>query len=84
FDAAALRGDTSHARERARFALDVQRDAALALKEATLNWSQQREPSDAVLLMRAALTARQPEAAEPVRSFVRERSMQDRRLKELG
>ncbi len=84
FDAAALRGDTSHARERARFALDVQGDAALALKEATTNWTQQREPADAVLLLRAARAAKRPDAAEPVRAFIRERSMQDRRLKELG
>ncbi|WP_377154709.1 hypothetical protein ACFJIX_21525 [Roseateles sp. UC29_93] len=83
FDAAALRGDTSHARERARFALDVQGDAALALKEATTNWAQQREPADAVLLLRAARAAKRPDAAEPVRAFIRERSMQDRRLKEL-
>ncbi|WP_431286346.1 hypothetical protein [Roseateles chitinivorans] len=84
FDAAALRGDNSHARERARFALDVRGDAATALKEALMNWAQQREPADAVLLMRAARAAKQPDAAEPVRTFVRERSMQDRRLKELG
>jgi hypothetical protein len=56
---------------------------ALALREATLNWAQQREPADAVLLLRAARAAKQPVAAEPVRTFVRERSMQDRRLKEL-
>ncbi|WP_431262347.1 hypothetical protein ACQ859_19615 [Roseateles chitinivorans] len=83
FDAAALRGDTSHARERARFALDVRDDAASALKEATMNWSQQREPSDAVLLLRAARAAKQPGAAGPVRAFIRERSMQDQRSKAL-
>lgn len=83
FDAAALRGDTSHARERARFALDVRDDAASALKEATMNWSQQREPSDAVLLLRAARAAKQPDAAGPVRAFIHERSMQDQRSKAL-
>jgi len=80
FDAAALRGDTSHARERGRFALDVRGDAATALEEALTNWAQQREPADAVLLVRAARAAKQPDAAEPVRRFVREQSMQDRRL----
>ncbi|WP_431256958.1 hypothetical protein ACQ86G_20005 [Roseateles chitinivorans] len=84
FEAAALRGDTSHGRERARFALDVRDDAATALKEATMNWAQQREPADAVLLLRAARAAKQPDAAEPVRTFVRERSMRDQRLKEGG
>ncbi|MFG6413977.1 hypothetical protein ACG02S_08725 [Roseateles sp. DC23W] len=81
-DAAALRGDTSHARERARFALDVRGDTAEALRQATLNWAQQREPADAVLLMRAARAAQQPQAAEPVRRFMREQGLQDRRLKE--
>lgn len=80
--AAALRGDDSHARERARFALDVQGDAALALGQATLNWAQQREPADALLLLRAARAAGRPQAAEPVRAFMRERSMQDRRLQQ--
>lgn len=84
FDAAAVRGDPSHARERARFALDVLDDAPLALREAELNWTLQREPTDAVLLLRAARAAKQPERAEPVRVFVRDQSLRDRRLKELG
>ncbi len=80
FDAAALRGDTTHARERARFALDVRQDAAVALREATLNWTQQREPADAVLLMRASRAARQPDAAAPVLAFQREQGLRDHRL----
>ena len=80
FDAAALRGDTTHARERARFALDVRRDAAVALREATLNWAQQREPADAVLLMRASRAARRPDAAAPVLAFQREHGLSDHRL----
>ncbi len=83
FDAAAVRGDISHARERARFALDVLDDAPLALREAELNWTLQREPADAVLLLRAARAAKQPERAEPVRAFVREQSLRDQRLKDL-
>lgn len=46
-----------HAREQARFALDVTGDVREALRLAQLNWQQQREPADAVLLMRAAQTA---------------------------
>lgn len=87
FDAAAVRADRSHARERARFALDVFDDAPAALREAELNWTLQREPADAVLLLRAAQAAQaagQPDRAEPVRVFVRERSMRDVRLKALG
>lgn len=84
FDAAALRGDSIHARERARFALDVLDDPRTALQQAELNWTQQREPMDAVLLMRAAHAAQRPQAAEPVRRFVKERALDDRRLKEPG
>lgn len=83
FDAAALRGDTTHARERARFALDVRGDAGAALREAVSNWTVQREPSDAVLLARAAKAAGQPAAAEPARTFARERGLTDHRMKGL-
>ncbi|MDH0864382.1 hypothetical protein [Mitsuaria sp. GD03876] len=84
FDAAALRGDTSHARERARFALDVLGDAPLALRQAELNWALQREPADAVLLVRAAQAAGHPESAAPVRAFAREHGLRDRRIEEPG
>lgn len=83
FDAAALRGDTGHARERARFALDVAGDAGLALRQAELNWTVQREPADAVLLARAAQAAGRPQAASPVRAFVREHGLRDQRLEGL-
>lgn len=79
-DAAALRGDDAHARERARFALDVRHDAATALQQAQLNWRQQREPADAVLLVRAARAAGQPAAAEPVMARVRSKALKDHRL----
>lgn len=46
-----------HAREQARFALDVDGQPREALRLARLNWQRQREPADAVLLMRAAQAA---------------------------
>ncbi len=46
-----------HAREQARFALDVEGRPAEALRLALANWAMQREPADAVLLLRAALAA---------------------------
>ncbi len=46
-----------HAREQARFALDVDGQPQEALRLARLNWQVQREPADAVLLMRAAQAA---------------------------
>ena len=80
FDAATLRGDTSHGRERARFHLDVAPDAPLALTEASSNWLVQKEPADAILLVRAARAAGQPAAAEPVWRFVKEHGLNDVRL----
>lgn len=83
FDAAMQRGETTHAREQARLALDVQGRAAAALVLAQANWAQQKEPADALLLLRAALAAGQPDAAEPVRRLVRQRGWSDVRLAAL-
>lgn len=83
FEAAEQRGDRSHGRERARFALDVAPDATQALAQARLNWAQQKEPADALLLLRAARAAQQPAAAEAVRQFVRATGFQDQRQRGL-
>lgn len=80
FSAAALRGDRSHAREQARFSLDLQGNAAAALRHAQVNWAHQKEPADALILLRAAQAASQPEAAEPVWRLVRDTAWQDVRL----
>ncbi len=79
FDAALARGDRSHAREQARFALDLLGDAPQALALAQSNWAWQREPADALLLLRAAAAAGQPEAGEPVRRWAREQGFVDAR-----
>lgn len=81
FDAARLRGDSLHAREEARLALDIDRDAARALALAQAQWAQQKEPADALLLVRAARTAAQPKAAEPVWQLMRDSGYQDARLR---
>ncbi|HEY9108989.1 MAG TPA: hypothetical protein VIN58_20105 [Roseateles sp.] len=71
-----------HAREQARFALDVDHQPREALWLAQANWAWQREPADAVLLLRAAQAAGRD--GEPARRelarFVRERGWQDARL----
>lgn len=77
FDAALARGDRSHAREQARFALDLLGDAPQALALAQQNWTWQREPTDALLLLRAAAAAARPEAGEPVRRWAREQGFVD-------
>jgi hypothetical protein len=77
FDAALARGDRGHAREQARFALDLLGDADQALALAQENWTWQREPADALLLLRAAAAAGQPEAGEPVRRWARQQGFVD-------
>lgn len=65
FDAARLRGDSTHAKEEARFRLAVLGDAAGALPLARQNYAGQKEPADALLLLQAALAARDKAAAQP-------------------
>ncbi len=57
FDAARRRGDTVHAREEARFRLEIERDTARALELAQANWRVQREPADLRVLVDAAHAA---------------------------
>jgi Tfp pilus assembly protein PilF len=70
FDAARARGDSTHQKEEARFALEVQGQAERALKLARANYEQQREVADARIVLEAALAARQPAAAETVLSWM--------------
>jgi hypothetical protein len=83
--AADKREPGKHAREQARFALDVADQPREALRLAQANWAMQREPADAVLLLRAAQAAGRD--GEPARRelarFVRERGWQDARLERI-
>jgi hypothetical protein len=67
FAAARLRGENFHQREQARLALDVRDQPHQALALAQDNWKHQKEPADALLLLRAAVAAGDTSAAEPVR-----------------
>lgn len=80
FDATRLRGDTPHLREEAYAALHLQGDSARALQLARDNWASQKEPADALLLAAAARAAGQPEAAAPLRQFMRDSGYADARL----
>jgi Tfp pilus assembly protein PilF len=64
--AAAQRGDRLHEQEAARWALELEHDPARALAYAKSNYSRQKEPRDAEVLLRAALAAKDPQAARPV------------------
>jgi hypothetical protein len=84
FDAAAIRGDKLHQREEARFNLYLigQRSRALAL--AKENWTLQREPRDARILLEAALAANAPSAAQPALDWLARTGYEDPYSRGLG
>ena len=77
FDAAALRGDTVHQREQARFELLLRRDAPTALALAKKNWAIQKEPADIRIYLEAAGMARDAGAAKPVIDWVKQHQIED-------
>lgn len=83
FAAARARGDATHQGDEARFLLEIEHQPERALALAERNWQVQREPRDALILLQAALAAGKPEAAVPVRDFVRQRGLEDVRLQAL-
>ena len=84
FAAAAQRGDRLHEQEAARFALEVEGDAARALALAQHNYEVQKEPRDAELLLRTALAAKQPKAAQPALEWLQASRYEDPRLAQLA
>lgn len=83
FAAGRRRGEALHLREEARYVLEVELDAPRALALAVQNWSSQREPWDARLLLAAAHAAGDPNAAEPVRQWMKQTGFEDARLDPL-
>jgi len=80
FAAARRRGEGLHLREEARYTLEILGDAPRALELARQNWSVQREPWDARLLLAAAHAANQERAAQPVRDWVAATGFEDARI----
>lgn len=83
-DAAAQRGDRLHEQEAARFELDLAGNKTRALALARDNYSVQKEPRDAQMLLRAALAARDPEAARPALDWLQSSRHEDPRLARLA
>jgi hypothetical protein len=77
FDAAALRGDRLHEQEAARFELDVEGHPEKALDYASRNYTAQKEARDAEILLRSALAANQPKAAQPALDWLRMNHYED-------
>ena len=84
FVAAALRGDRLHEQEAARFELDIEGNAARALKLASANYKIQKEPRDAEILMRAAIAAQQAQTAQVALDWLRTSRYQDPALQALA
>jgi tetratricopeptide (TPR) repeat protein len=84
FDAAAQRGDRLHEQEAARFELDVQGQPRKALDYAVRNYTSQKEPRDAEILMRSALAANEPKAAEPAIAWLKANDYEDPEMASLA
>ena len=85
FDAARLRGDTTHRKEESRYvrSLTGPSRAVTALKLAIENFAEQREPADARILLEAAIAAKQPAAAEPALQWMAKSGIDSMALKKL-
>ena len=84
FTAAAQRGDRLHEQEAARFELDIEGNPAKAIELALRNYKSQKEPSDAEILMRAAVAAKQAKAAQPALDWLRTNQYEDPVLASLA
>jgi tetratricopeptide (TPR) repeat protein len=80
FAAEAQRGEPVHRREQARFLLEIEGRPREALQVALADWSVQREPDDALVLLEAARAADAMPQAAPVLQFVHAAGLRDARL----
>ncbi|MDB5944332.1 MAG: hypothetical protein JWQ13_3898, partial [Ramlibacter sp.] len=84
FQAAGQRGDRLHEQEAARFELDLERRPKQAVALAVRNYTVQKEPRDAEILMRSALEANDAKAAQPALDWLRSSRYEDPRLAKLA
>jgi len=84
FDAAALRGDKLHQQEEARFNLVLLGNKEKALALAQENWTLQREPRDARILLEAALAMKDPAAARGALDWLERSGHEDPYLRQLA
>lgn len=84
FSDAALRGEKLHLQEEARFLLELRGDARASLAAASENYRSQREPRDALILIEAALAARDPAAAAPALEWLESSGFEGARMREIA
>ncbi len=80
FAEARARGDQTHLREQARFALVVQHDAPRALGLARSNFAVQREPADARILLECAIAVGDAQAAQPALDWLHDTGIETPQL----
>jgi tetratricopeptide (TPR) repeat protein len=83
FAAGRERGSNVHVREEARFTLALLHDSQRALTLAQANWTIQKEPWDARLLLESALAVGNRDAARPVIDWLNANHVEDMRLQQL-
>lgn len=84
FAASRMRGDSSHQGDEARFMLHLLNKPEQALELAQINWSVQREPRDARILLEAALASGKiKQEILPTLDFLAQSRLQDARLQAL-
>jgi Tfp pilus assembly protein PilF len=81
FAAASLRGERLHMGEEARYLLDLKADARGALAVGLENWKEQREPRDALVVLEAAVAAKDAKAAAPVLKWLEESRFESERMR---
>jgi len=81
FAASARREERLHLAEEARYLLDLKADAPAALAAALDNWKEQREPRDALVVLEAAVAARDPKAAAPVLQWLNDTRFESERMR---
>jgi Tfp pilus assembly protein PilF len=84
FDAAALRGDSVHQREQARYELHLRGNAKAALALALQNWTVQKEPADLRILLEAARQANDRAAAAPALAWLAHSGLEDGSIQPLA
>lgn len=83
FAASRLRGENLHQGDEARFALNLLNQPERALQLALANWSEQREPKDARIVLEAAYAANQAAAAQDVINLLDSTKMESVTLSRL-
>ena len=83
FNAAAMREDTVHQREHARFELEVKNHPAAALLLAQKNWEVQKEPADLRIYLQAAVASKNRQAALPALAWLKTSKLEDKTIQAL-